>query len=462
MARMKILSSDEFNSLYKIPKLEGEDRPFVFELDQADLDYLEPLDPPCKIDYILQVVYFRLSQYFFNITFQGCRNDVWYIIDTYFPEAKFPKKQISKHQVYKNRAAILKKYEMTLCSSEMKVKLGKYAAKLAKKHNLPKYLFDSLLDYCHQHHAVRPGYSVLQEIISTALENEKKRLSNKVKLLLDKPLRNQLKMLMDKGDDYYQLTFVKKDQKDFSNNEVTKTIEKQQSLELVYQRSLEIIKALGISDQNVRHYAELAVHHTIYGLKNLKNRNLARLYLICYAHSRYLHLADHLIASLSHKVSYFIGEAAKHEDDMYQKTLLDDDNNRGVAAQILSLFINKKVADSDIRKRAYKIKSEKQFPQLIKRIKKPSFNGDFHRWNYYASKAQAIKVNLRGIFTNIEFQSDNKPLSQAIQFLKQHIASSNTSFSNYETSDIPMSFAPKKLRRYLFIQTKGQNPEQEQ
>ena len=40
MARLKILSSDDFNKLYKLPSLGDNDRPFVFELDEEDKAYL--------------------------------------------------------------------------------------------------------------------------------------------------------------------------------------------------------------------------------------------------------------------------------------------------------------------------------------------------------------------------------------------------------------------------------------
>jgi hypothetical protein len=82
MARLKILSADEFDNLYTLPKLDKQDRDFLFELDEADHSYLNSLvDLSSKIDYILQVEYFRLSQYFFSFTLRGVRQDVWYIID---------------------------------------------------------------------------------------------------------------------------------------------------------------------------------------------------------------------------------------------------------------------------------------------------------------------------------------------------------------------------------------------
>ena len=120
-----------------------------------------------------------------------------------------------------------------------------------------------LLDFCHQNKIVRPGYSILQSVVSEALENEKKRLSNKLYTLMDKPLRDDLNKLLEKSDDYYQLTAIKKDQKDFSTTEIKNTITKHNSLSSIYKRSIKIIEQLGLSEQNVLYYADLAMYHTI-------------------------------------------------------------------------------------------------------------------------------------------------------------------------------------------------------
>lgn len=43
MARLRILSLDEIKSLYQIPKLESDERQFVFELDEEDKDYINTI-----------------------------------------------------------------------------------------------------------------------------------------------------------------------------------------------------------------------------------------------------------------------------------------------------------------------------------------------------------------------------------------------------------------------------------
>jgi hypothetical protein len=126
---------------------------------------------------------------------------------------------VSKRYHYDNRNAILKKYNMSIYSSQYKAKATSYAKELVKQHVIPKYVFDSLLEYFHLHKIVRPSYTTLQDLVSVSLNNEKSRLSNKIYTLMDKPLRDSLANFLEKDEMFYQLTALKKDQKDFTTTE---------------------------------------------------------------------------------------------------------------------------------------------------------------------------------------------------------------------------------------------------
>ena len=102
VARLKILSNDDFNKLYELPLIGDGDRSFVFELDEEDHEYISTLsDFPKKVDYILQLAFFKITQSFYTFTFQKVRQDTWHIIKTFYPTEKFPKKQVSKRLRFK-------------------------------------------------------------------------------------------------------------------------------------------------------------------------------------------------------------------------------------------------------------------------------------------------------------------------------------------------------------------------
>jgi len=416
VARLKILSNDDINKLFELPSLEDQDRPFVFELDEEDKEYINSFDNiPKKINYLLQVGFFRITNYFYNFTFQGIRKDTWYVIKTYFPEEKFPKKQVSKRHHYDNRDAILKKYGVSIYSSKHKAKATGYAKELIKQHAVPKYVFDSLLEYFHQHKIIRPSYSTLQELVSQVLNNEKNRLSNKMYTLMDKPFMKLLANFLEKEELFYKLTAVKKDQKDFTTSEINASIKNHQFLSTIYQRSIEIIKELGISEQNIMHYAELALYHEVYGLRAMRQKNISRLYLMCYAHYRYLKISDQVTASFTHKINYYTGEAESHQAQAIYNARDEDKDQRNTAAAILSIVNNKKVANKDIRTKSYEIVPQEKFQQFIQKIKKPNFTPEFYRWQYYSNAAPTIKLNTRLAFKTLDFQSNNKALQRILQ-----------------------------------------------
>lgn len=66
MARLSILTNDEINALYKFHILSDEDRTYLFNLDDPDRVYIDSIHSISqKIDYILQLGYYRSVSYFF-------------------------------------------------------------------------------------------------------------------------------------------------------------------------------------------------------------------------------------------------------------------------------------------------------------------------------------------------------------------------------------------------------------
>ena len=241
MARLRILSDDDLGKLYAIPDLNDEEREFIFELDEADKDYLNTVSNiPVKINYILHLGYFRISRYFFAFTFQSVKKDVKFIVRKYFPESQFPMSSISSRQYYANRDAILNKYDMSLYSKRFENNLITHLAFLAKQHSIPKYLFDSSLDFCNKNKIIRPSYTILQELISNALADEKTRINNKLYRIMNSSLRKSIDNLLIKNDLFYQLTLIKKDQQDFTTNEIRSSVEKHKLLEGIYKQSIAV------------------------------------------------------------------------------------------------------------------------------------------------------------------------------------------------------------------------------
>lgn len=456
MARLSILTKEEVRSLYSIPSLDDEERSFVFALEVDDKAYLGTLgkDTPRKVNYILQLGYYRAVNYFFRFSFRQQQGDVAFILKQYFPNEPFPKKQISKNYHYDNRSQVMKKYALVDYDSHFEARLLKEAKSLAKRHALPRFVLQELLAYCLQKNVIRPAYSTLQEVVATALKHERNRLINKFYTDADKTLRDQLDKLLSNEELFYNLTLLKKDQKNFSTTEIKNSVDKQQMVIGIYDKSQQLMPKLGISEQNIMYYASLAEFYTIQKLKRLRNKNQARLYLLCYAHRRLLKINDHLVTSLVQKVTKYT-----HEANEYQRSKVDiveavDKRLRSQACNVLSINIDESIPDEQVREKAFEVIPKADYKQFLNDFKKPNLNRDYYRWECYGKLSLTIKKNLRPLFKVLVFSCANAGMAKAVAFLKGHLEY-NRSFKAYKYHDVPLGFFPKATRKLLTYEARN-------
>jgi hypothetical protein len=106
------------------------------EIDRAILDSLEN-DIARKVDYILQLGYYRAIGTFFLFSFQKVKAYAGFILKLYFPGEPFPKKQVSKNHHYRNRCAVMNQFGLKDVDAGFQGQLLKEAKALAKRHGCP-------------------------------------------------------------------------------------------------------------------------------------------------------------------------------------------------------------------------------------------------------------------------------------------------------------------------------------
>ena len=117
------------------------------------------------------------------------------------------------------------------------------------------------------------------------------------------------------------------------------------------------------------------------------------------------------------------------------------------------LYTDKKVKDNALRPKAFKVVEEKKFKKFANDIASLSLTPDYYKWKYYSRMSSAIKLNIRLVFNVTDFASTSQPINEAIKFLKEYVTS-NKSFSDYKYEKIPVSFIPKKIKKYIISKIK--------
>lgn len=448
--RISILSKDEYKYLYEIPELTNNERMVLFDLSDTDHKVINKLpDEAVKINYILQLGYFRVTNYFFNFTFQEVSQDVWFIINNYFPKVAFPKKQIIRHHHYDNQKRILKYYKFKAFTSKRLIQLAQKAKKLAKRHVYPRFIFDELLNFCQQWNMIRPAYSRMQSIVSEALQHERDRVIKKLALLLDRRSKSELDALLKIENSFYQITLLKKDPKDFSTNEMRSEVGKQQALSKVYDLTKSVIPKLKISSKNIEYYADMVTFYPPYNLKRFKKKNLSRLYLLCYVHQRFFKVNDHLTTFFSYRTNKYYQDGELLAKDKISLESEQAEERYAKAGKMIKLFSDKRLTANDLRPKAFQIVPEEKIDQFAEDLTSDESKKISLIWQYLEEQNRSIKVNLRPVFQAIAFNcSDNEPIMNAVNFLKSLI-DAGRSQKYYPVQDVPMDFIPKTQRNYV-------------
>ena len=175
--RIKILSDTEIANFYALPRLSDEERAEHFSLSPQEKLMLEMLgSAKSRVTFILQIGYFKARRQFFTFDFGTVYEDAAYIRERYFSETDLSALDVSKVTRLKQRQLILELSNYRLCGRKEREALEAKARHLAKISSKPAYLFRELLGYLAEWRVVAPRYTTLQDIISSALSSEQKRL----------------------------------------------------------------------------------------------------------------------------------------------------------------------------------------------------------------------------------------------------------------------------------------------
>ncbi|MBA3537627.1 MAG: DUF4158 domain-containing protein [Tatlockia sp.] len=404
---LSILSQQEISLLYDVPKIDDEDRQLFFEITSEDEAYLnQQTIVNNKINYLLQIGYFRATRNFYKFTFQQVKDDMLYIINQHFPGTKLFKKDIDINKHYAAQKMICDIYKSKRSDAKFIANLNGYAKRLTTRDLQPKFVFDELLEYCEQHQIIRPKYSTLQSIVSKAISREENRLTLKLERLLNKVEKTDLDSLLAKGDLFHNLTLLKKDPKNFNTKEMQKELSKQRKILVLFNKAKMVIPLLSISRQNIQYYTGLAEFYDIHILQKI-NRKKARLYLICFVWQRFVKLNDHLTSFFIHKMGIYEDSAKTHAQACVLEAKLGIDPARKTASKILKIIANHDIVPDNIRPNCYEIIEQKNFSVFAEKLANPSIDERDYTWTYYDNEFGSIKPFVLNL--NIQFTKETPP-----------------------------------------------------
>jgi TnpA family transposase len=455
--RLKILTTDEIESIYNRPCFTHEEQIEYFSLSQSDLEILELFRSiKSQIYFILQLGYFRAKHLFFIFALDEVEDDCQYITEQYFNGKQIGGiKVIDKQTRLKQQRLILELHSYRLCGKEERLELEQKAQQSAMVYSKPVYVFREIINYIIDQQIVLPGYSLMQDIVSQALTSEHNRLKKILHARLQTSETEAFSKLLEDSPGLYEITQLKHEPRDFSLKEIKCEIQRGEKLYFFYKIAQNLLPEMGISNESIKYYAALVGYYSVARLKQL-NKWRAYIYIICFAHHRYQQHSDNLINCLISRVRHYNDEAKSVAKERLYECHIEINENLPKAGQVLKLLTDESIkADtpfSTIQSNIFEILPRQKLLVVAERMAKTvNFNETVFQWEHIDKLSHQFKLHLRQLIITIEFTAalPQDTLIKAIDFLKAAFKKGKP-LKEFQAELFPLECVPASVTSYLY------------
>jgi TnpA family transposase len=461
--RLAVLSDAEQFALYGLPDFDDGQRLEYLSLSAGELA-LASARPGlhAQIFCALQIGYFKAKHAFFHFTWDDVREDCDFILTRYFNDQPCELQAVPRYEQYAQRLPIAELFGYRLWSADFLPQLNQRVAHIVRRDVTPSFIIAKLIAYLSEQKIVRPGYTTLQTLMSEALSAERQRLGSILADALDASTRDALAQLLLHEHTLSELAALKQDAKDFRWQQMARERQKRATLEPLYRVAKTLLPDLGISQQNLQHYAGLANFYTVYDLRRLKPEQ-TYLYLLCYAWQRYRQLTDNLVDALGYHLKRLQEESKVRTDKHFTAEQMRRQEETSRIGRLLLLYVDEMVDDAmsfgDVRRLAFKIMPKDALENVGLRLSEKPANKLAMHWRTVDGLAALVRRNLRPLYGVLDFSSTvpQDPWIAALSWMKEVFAKQQR-LSHRPLAECPQGTVPKRLRPYLLTFDEGGEP----
>ena len=285
--RLHILDDEDLEALYGRPCFSVDARAENFTLEPAEVALPRSLrGVSSHVAFLLQLGYFKAKQLFFPVPFDEVAEDVAYLLARYFPQVPQASLQsVNTRTLFNQHHMLLAHVDYRRCGAKERTQLAYRASQVARLNAKPVYVFRELWQYVTEQRIVAPGYTLLQDVVGTALTAEQTRLATIPRTNLAPEECAALDTVLGADSGLHLITQLKHDPKDFSLGEMRREIERATELRPLAQLAERLFPQLDISNEGIKYYAALARYYSVFRLRQL-DTHTTDVYLLCFAYHR--------------------------------------------------------------------------------------------------------------------------------------------------------------------------------
>lgn len=451
--RIQLLSNTEVDELYAKPAFNAHEQRLYFTLNPSERDALRQFsNTKTRIYFILQLGYFKAKQQFFNFSLEDVKDDVKFIVDTYYSESAPVSLtgRLSRDYIRIQRQIILSLFDYRNWSSNLIDEIQAHIGDLLRYYPKGHSAFRQVLAYFEHQQIIIPCYTTFQDLFSRAFAAEEKRLSAVI-ASIPASQTDELSSLIHREDGITALNIIRSDQKDFQYTAVKEEVDKALRLKEVYTFAKAFIPSLKLSKNAVRYYADIAEQYAASRLRRL-NKSQQMLHVLCFVCHRYQQIMDNLIISFCYHTRSIMDAGKTYASMAHMEHSSNVVTDFPKLAKFLKWFPsrNSDMTQKELNDIAYSILPKEQFSALAEFLDGNSFDKKAALWEYYGKSSRIFSLYLRPIFTAVDFEyyKDNSYISDLIDVLRSHYASGKTPSELKICDDLGFTI-PKSMTRYL-------------
>lgn len=459
--RLRILSDSEVKEIYGLPQLSQEERIHCFALSPAEQAATQELRAArSKAYFILQLGYFKIRRLFISFDLHEVQDDLCYVTGRYFDGVVLEDTEpLNKRTRLKHQQMILSLCRFRAFDATDRKNLETRAKQAARVSGKPIYVFRILMEHLAQTRVTLPPYRYMQDTVSRALVYERKRLETLLGAYVSQQDITSLSRLLEDGSQFYEVTHLRREPKDFSYGQIKEEIRKKEQMTPLYHMAESVIPRLDISSESIKYYASLVGYYSVYKLKRFEKTE-ALLYLLCFIFHRYQKANDNLIDCLNHYMRHYWDSARKSARERIYLSQKETGENIRKAGKALEVFLDDSMDATTpiavVREQAFTILEREKLSQAARHMTSGTAALDeiTCQWEYVDTVSSQFKKRVRPLVQSIDFAtvSNSETLLQATHFLKAAF-SKGIPLNRQTTHQFPMRCIRNNTRRYLFEHT---------
>lgn len=453
--RLTILSAEEIDDLYSVPRFTEEDRQLFFDFSPPEIAALDKHKTSVAAYLALELGYFKAKQQFFTFERNEVAADLRYILHRYFHGKNLAWiKSPSRPRRILSQQTILQLFNFRQCDKALRSELEQKARRVATLSTHPLFIMRELLQYLGSERIVVPSYTSMQDLVGRVVTYERNRITQLLNRALTPETETQIDALLQADEQIYTIQVLKREPKDFSYKELRQEVERRKFFQPLHEFAKAFLDTVGISNESSKYYASLVNFYTVYKLRRMAP-GTTRLYLLCFAYDRFRQINDNLVDAFIHLVDHYEQQAKEAAAQAMQQALSDAAENLQAAGRVLNLFVDNTILGttpfSAVKEKAFSLLELGRFTAVTDYLQNIAFDKNGFEWSYYTALSHKFKLNLRQLFVGLDFAGriEDAPLLDAVLFL-QDLQRHNKSPRQTDSTQFPVKLIPKNLQRHLF------------